>query len=192
MRPARVYAPDSVRDPLFNIVLWQPQIPQNTGNIGRTAMATDCRLHVVHPIGFDMSEKACRRAGLDYWPYVDCREHESWNAYVERETPKRLWLFTTKSTRPHWEADFQQGDHLLFGQELGGVSDEIHDWVAREYGVDHRITLPMVAHERARSLNLATAVACGVYEALRQVARATRRMPPAYDQEPNCSTGPHL
>ncbi len=154
-------------------------------------MATDCRLHVVHPIGFDMSEKACRRAGLDYWPHVDCTEHDSWNAYLQRETPKRLWLFTTKSTRPHWEGDFQVGDHLLFGQELGGVSDEIHRWVGREFGIDHRITLPMVAHQQARSLNLATAVACGVYEALRQVSLATGRLPPAYDQEQKCSTGPH-
>ncbi len=167
-------------DPLFNIVLWCPQIPQNTGNIGRTAMATHCRLHVIHPIAFDMSEKACRRAGLDYWPYVDCREHESWAAYLAREAPKRLWLFTTKSTRPHWEAPFRSGDHLLFGQEQGGVSSEIHEWVASAFGADHRITLPMVADESARSLNLATAVACGVYEGLRQLSQATGALPPAY------------
>lgn len=139
-----------------------------------------------------MSQKACRRAGLDYWQHVDCKEHESWTAYLARENPKRLWLFTTKSTRPHWDADFQPGDHLLFGQEQGGVSPEIHEWVAREFGTDHCVTFPMVSHERARSLNLATAVACGVYEALRQVSLATGRMPPAYDQEQNCSTEPNL
>ncbi|MSR44989.1 MAG: tRNA (cytidine(34)-2'-O)-methyltransferase [Phycisphaerales bacterium] len=168
-------------DPLFNIVLWQPQIPQNTGNIGRTAMATHCRLHVIHPIGFDMSEKARRRAGLDYWDHVDCREHSSFDAYLQAESPRRLWLFTTKSTRPHWNANYQSGDHLLFGQEQGGVSAEIHEWVSKTFGPDHRITFPMVAAASARSLNLATAVACGVYEGLRQVSLATGTMPPAYD-----------
>ncbi len=155
-------------------------------------MATHCRLHVVHPIAFDMSEKACRRAGLDYWHHVDCRQHACWEDYLAQETPRRLWLFTTKSKRPHWEADFQRGDHLLFGQEQGGVSPEIHEWVAREFGAEHRITFPMVSHERARSLNLATAVACGVYEALRQVTLATGRMPDAYDQEQVFSRGPHI
>ncbi|MSQ90360.1 MAG: tRNA (cytidine(34)-2'-O)-methyltransferase [Phycisphaerales bacterium] len=170
-----------MNDPLFNIVLWQPQIPQNTGNIGRTAVATNCRLHVIHPIGFDMSEKARRRAGLDYWDHLDCREHASWEAYLASEAPQRLWLFTTKSKRPHWEADFHSGDHLLFGQEQGGVSAVVHNWVAASFGIDHRISFPMVAVQSARSLNLATAVACGVYEGLRQVSRATGRMPPAYD-----------
>jgi len=168
-------------DPLFNIVLWQPQIPQNTGNIGRTAMATHCRLHVIHPIAFDMDEKACRRAGLDYWEHVDCREHASWEAYLASEMPKRLWLFTTKSTRPHWNADFRRGDHLLFGQEQGGISTEIHEWVSATFGIDHRITFPMIAAQSARSLNLATAVACGVYEGLRQISLGTEGLPSAYD-----------
>src|SRR5215210_5544952 len=100
--------PNAVR---FNIVLLNPEIPNNTGNIGRTAAATGCRLHVIHPIGFDMSEKARRRAGLDYWHLVDCVEHESWEAFIAREfphltsppsqelkpvMPHALWLYTTK------------------------------------------------------------------------------------------------
>ena len=86
-------------EPLLNIVLLHPQIPNNTGNVGRTAAVTGCRLHIVHPIAFDMSEKARRRAGLDYWHLVDCREHASWDAYLERERPTRAWLYTTGSTR---------------------------------------------------------------------------------------------
>src|SRR5215210_8280977 len=159
--------PNAVR---FNIVLLNPEIPNNTGNIGRTAVATGCRLHVIHPIGFDMSEKARRRAGLDYWHLVDCREHASWNEFLQTESPRNLWLYTTKSTRPHWQAKFAAGDYLLFGRETAGVSAEIHDWVAQAYGEDHRITLPMLPE--ARSLNLATAVCAAVYEGLRQISIA--------------------
>ncbi len=152
--------------PRFHIVLLNPQIPNNTGNIGRTAAATGCRLHIVHPLGFDMSEKARRRAGLDYWHLVDCCEHQSWEAFLESERPKRLWLYTTKSTRPHWEAEFRTGDYLLFGQETAGVPDHIHTWAEQTFGPQHRITLPMAPG--ARSLNLATVVCAAVYEALRQ------------------------
>ena len=152
--------------PRFHIVLLNPQIPNNTGNIGRTAAATGCRLHVVHPLGFDMSEKARRRAGLDYWHLVDCCEHRNWEAFLDSERPMRLWLYTTKSTRPHWEAEFRSGDYLLFGQETAGVPDHIHTWAEQTFGPQHRITLPMAPG--ARSLNLATVVCAAVYEALRQ------------------------
>ena len=177
-------------DPPFHIVLLSPEIPNNTGNIGRTAAATGCRLHIVHPIAFDMSEKALRRAGLDYWHLVDCREHDSWESFLETEHPPdkhppgkqppgkqppdkqapRVWLYTTKTDRPHWEASFQRGDYLLFGNETKGVATEIHDWMRRTHGDSHRITLPMVDDPRARSLNLATAVCAAVYEGLRQIA----------------------
>ena len=155
-------------NPRFHVVLYQPQIPNNTGNIGRTCMATGCRLHIVHPIGFQMDEKARRRAGLDYWEAVDCVEHASWDAFLGTERPSRLWLYTTKGARPHWDATFAEGDYLLFGQENGGVPDALHDWVDAHHGSDHRLTLPMLPDPRARSLNLATAVACGIYEGLRQ------------------------
>jgi len=155
--------------PPFNIVLLNPQIPNNTGNIGRTCAATGCRLHVVHPIGFDMSEKARRRAGLDYWNLVDCKEHESWDAFLRDEAPRRLWLFTTRSDIPLWRATFHAGDYFLFGTETTGVDQSVHDWVVRTFGEHHRITLPMVEDPQARSLNLATAVCAAVYEGMRQV-----------------------
>lgn len=166
--------PARAPSPRFHIVLYQPQIPNNTGNIGRTCMATGCRLHVVHPIGFDMDEKACRRAGLDYWDLVDCVEHASWEEFLAKERPPRLWLYSTKSERPHWDASFNEGDYLLFGQETGGVPAEVHAWVDATYGAGHQLTLPMRADPRARSLNLATVVACGIYEGLRQTAGMVR------------------
>ncbi|MBT5136001.1 MAG: tRNA (cytidine(34)-2'-O)-methyltransferase [Phycisphaerae bacterium] len=151
-------------EPLFNIVLLAPQIPNNTGNIGRTAMATGCRLHIIHPIAFDMDEKAVRRAGLDYWHLLDIREHESWRAFLEKEHPNKLWLFTTKSTKPLWDASFTKGDYLLFGSEQHGVPKEVHEFVGKKA----RLTLPMVSE--ARSLNLATAVCAAVYEGFRQTS----------------------
>jgi tRNA (cytidine/uridine-2'-O-)-methyltransferase len=158
--------------PRFHIVLLNPEIPNNTGAIGRTAAATGCRLHVIHPIGFDMDEKARRRAGLDYWHLVDCVEHVSWEAFVATENPApgRLWLYTTKSSRPHWEADFREGDYLLFGSETSGVSPAIHEWVLAAHAEDHCITLPMIDDPAARSLNLANAVCAAVYEGWRQLA----------------------
>lgn len=133
-------------------------------------MTTKCRLHLIHPLGFQMDEKARRRAGLDYWPHVDCVEHLSWEAYLRDAAPPRVWLFTTKSDTPHWNASFSRGDHLLFGQENGGVPEWLHRWVDDHHGARHRLTLPMRPLPQARSLNLATAVACGVYEGLRQLA----------------------
>jgi tRNA (cytidine/uridine-2'-O-)-methyltransferase len=153
--------------PRFHIVLLNPEIPNNTGNIGRTAAATGCRLHIIHPIGFDMSEKARRRAGLDYWHLVDCREHQSWDDFLKSEQPQRMWMYTTKSARPHWEADFREGDYLLFGRETSGAPEHVHAWIGERFGDGHRVTLPMV--KGARSLNLATAVCAAVYEGLRQI-----------------------
>jgi tRNA (cytidine/uridine-2'-O-)-methyltransferase len=157
--------------PPLHLVLLNPEIPNNTGNIGRTAAATGCRLHIVRPIAFEMTEKARRRAGLDYWDLVDCHEHDDWAAFLAAERPERLWLYTTRAERPHWEASFRPGDFLLFGRETTGVPPDVHDWVRETYGEDHRITLPMVDDPRARSLNLATAVCAAVYEALRQFAQ---------------------
>lgn len=156
--------------PRLNIVLLNPEIPQNTGNIGRTVAAFPggARLHVVHPIGFEMTEKAFRRAGLDYWHLVDCVQHDSWDDFLHAEQPAagRLWLYTTKTSRPHWEAKFSEGDYLLFGKETTGAPPEVHAWVAKAHGEDCRITLPM--NPQARSLNLSTVVCAAAYEALRQ------------------------
>jgi tRNA (cytidine/uridine-2'-O-)-methyltransferase len=111
-----------------------------------------------------MDEKAVRRAGLDYWHLLDIREHESWSSFLQSEQPGTLWLFTTKTTKPLWEATFVKGDYLLFGNEQHGVPEEVHKFV----GENARITLPMVCE--ARSLNLATAVCAAVYEGFRQTA----------------------
>ena len=153
--------------PLLNLVLDRPEIPNNTGNIGRTALATGSRLHLIHPLGFDLSEKACRRAGLDYWPHLDWCEHADFDAYAATRPP-RVWLFTTHAEPTLWEARFEPGDHLLFGRETTGCDRSVHAWVAETYGAAQRLRLPMVPRPEARSLNLATAVAVAAYEALRQ------------------------
>ena len=148
--------------PLLHVVLHEPEIPNNTGNIGRTCVALDCALHLIHPLGFDLDEKACRRAGLDYWPRLDVREHDSLERYLDTHHDARLWVLSTKGTRPVWEADFAPGDHLLFGKETRGLPPEVLDRFA-----DRLVTLPMVPSER--SLNLATAVCAVAYEGVRQL-----------------------
>jgi tRNA (cytidine/uridine-2'-O-)-methyltransferase len=157
-------------EPRFHVVLLHPEIPNNTGAIGRTCAATGCRLHVVHPIGFDMGERARRRAGLDYWHLVDCREHESWDAFVASEDladpDARLWLYTTSATTPHWEVELKAGDYLLFGCETTGPPEAVKRWV----GACRSVTLPMIDDPGARSLNLANAACAAVYEGLRQLA----------------------
>ena len=149
--------------PLFNVVLVAPQIPNNTGNIGRTCVATGCSLHLVKPLAFDTDEKACRRAGLDYWPRLGVREHESWESWESFAGERgRVWLFTTKATRPVFQAELKRGDWLVFGNETGGLPEER----LREYP-DRLLTLPMMPGER--SLNLATAVCAAVFEGVRQL-----------------------
>lgn len=157
-------ASSPVLSPLLRVVLHEPEIPNNTGNIGRTCIATGCALHLVKPLGFDTGEKACRRAGLDYWPRLAPREHESWGEFVAGEgvSSDRLWLFTTKASRPMWDVNFQQGDALVFGKETRGLPDDL----LAEHP-DRLVTLPMIPLER--SLNLATAVCAAIYEALRQM-----------------------
>ena len=115
--------------PLLNLVLYTPQIPNNTGNIGRTALAISARLHLIHPLGFSLSDKACRRAGLDYWSHLDVVEHADWASYLASEDPQRLWLFSTKAGRSFREPSWQRGDHLLFGPEDRGLPHELHDAV---------------------------------------------------------------
>lgn len=156
-------------EPTFHIVLLNPEIPNNTGNIGRTAAATGARLHVIHPIGFSMDEKARRRAGLDYWHLVDCREHADWPTFLATERPERLWLFTTKASRSLWDAPLARGHYLLFGRETAGVDASTRAEVAALYGDGAELLLPMVPIPEARSLNLATAAAIAVYEGLRQL-----------------------
>ncbi len=157
--------------PLFNVVLVEPQIPNNTGNIGRTCVATGSALHLVHPLAFDTSEKACRRAGLDYWPRLDVTEHRSWEAFLQ-SSPAPVWLFTTKTTRPVFEASLRPGDWLIFGNETQGLPQATLDAFP-----DRLLTLPMLPGER--SLNLATAVCTALYEGVRQaLASGSARLDP--------------
>ncbi len=153
----------AARRPFFHVVLHEPEIPNNTGNVGRTCVATGCSLHLIRPLAFDTSEKACRRAGLDYWPRLAPTEHDSFDAFHSAVAPTRLWLFTTKATRTLWDAGFTRGDALVFGKETAGLPDTL---LARY--PDRLLTLPMMPDER--SLNLATAVCAAVYEGLRQLA----------------------
>ncbi|MFG0257109.1 MAG: tRNA (cytidine(34)-2'-O)-methyltransferase [Phycisphaerales bacterium JB043] len=155
-------APQTAK-PLFEVVLHEPEIPNNTGNIGRTCIATGCSLHLIRPLAFDTSVKALRRAGLDYWPRLAPTEHDDWEAYLSATSvgESRLWLFTTKTDRALWDANLTRGDHLVFGKETAGLPDELLERYS------HRlVTLPMVPGER--SLNVATAVCAAVYEGMRQ------------------------
>ena len=154
--------------PLFHVILHEPEIPNNTGNIGRTCIAAGCALHLVRPLGFDTSEKACRRAGLDYWPRLKPREHDSFDeclrAIEPSGAPARVWLFTTKASRSVYDAEFRKGDGLVFGKETRGLPDEL----LRRFP-ERCVGFPMAPGER--SLNLATAVCAAVYEGIRQLAR---------------------
>jgi len=152
---------ESSRAPLFHVVLHEPEIPNNTGNIGRTCIATGCALRLIRPFGFDTGVKALRRAGLDYWPRLAPTEHDDWEAYLREASPARLWLFTTKSARPHWQADLRPGDHLVFGKETAGLPGAL-----LERHAERLVTLPLAPGER--SLNVATAVCAAVYEGIRQ------------------------
>jgi tRNA (cytidine/uridine-2'-O-)-methyltransferase len=147
----------------FDVVLHEPEIPNNTGNIGRTCVATHCALHLIRPLGFDVSEKACRRAGLDYWPRLGVRQHDSWEQYADLERPARRWLFTTRTSRLIYDVELRPGDHFIFGKETAGLPEALLD-----AHPESLVRLPMAAGER--SLNLATAVCAVVYEGLRQLA----------------------
>ena len=143
------------RDPLLHFVLLNPEIPNNTGNIGRTAAALGCRLHVVHPIGFSMDDKARRRAGLDYWHLVDCVEHEHWDAFMQTEAPRRLWLFTANGTRSLYDARFTRGDYLLFGKESAGVGAAFEAWASRAFGAESLLRIPQPGTDAVRTPGLA-------------------------------------
>ncbi|MDF9828226.1 tRNA (cytidine/uridine-2'-O-)-methyltransferase [Ereboglobus sp. PH5-10] len=150
---------------MLHIVLFQPEIPQNTGNIGRMCALTKSRLHLIHPLGFKITDAQLRRAGMDYWYSLDVHHHNDWPAF--RASPAapggRLWLFTTKTKRSFWDAGFADGDGLVFGNEGGGAPE----WLHSELGEEARVTIPH-ANPALRSLNLSTAAGIACYEALRQ------------------------
>lgn len=150
----------------FDIILFEPEIPQNTGNIGRLCAFTGARLHLIEPLGFSMDDRYLRRSGMDYWQHLDVQCHASWEAFrASADAPSRIWLFTTHAKTHHWSAPLQRGDGLLFGNEGHGCPD----WLHKEIGETHRITLPRFNEQPLRSLNLSTAVGIAAYEALRQI-----------------------
>ena len=148
---------------MLNIVLVEPEIPQNCGNIARTCAATGSRLHLIRPLGFDISEKAVKRAGLDYWHLVDVREYDNISDFFAKNQVKQMWCLSTKAPRCYSEAAFAEDCYLFFGKETKGLPE---DFLNEHY--DECIRIPM--REEARSLNLSNAVAITVYEALRQLS----------------------
>ena len=147
---------------LLNIVLVEPEIPQNCGNIARTCAATGCRLHLIRPLGFDISEKAVRRAGLDYWHMVEVFDYENLDDFFAKNDVKQMWCLSTKAPRSYTEAAYQDGCYLLFGKETKGLPE---DFLSEHF--DQCVRIPMRAE--ARSLNLSNAVAITAFEALRQL-----------------------
>ncbi len=149
---------------MLNIVLVNPEIPHNTGAAGRLALATDATLHLIEPLGFDISDKAVKRSGLDYWKDVKLKKWVSWQAFENSLTvDARLFMLTTKSTKPHWDAKFKKGDYLVFGRETKGLDEAL---ISQHSDLAFRI--PMVEGS-TRSLNLATSVGIVLYEAFRQI-----------------------
>jgi tRNA (cytidine/uridine-2'-O-)-methyltransferase len=149
---------------MIHIVLFQPQIPQNTGNVGRMCALTRSRLHLIHPLGFKITDRNLRRAGMDYWFSLDVHEHADWAAFrSSAAAPGRLWLLTTRSRLGFWDARFEDGDGLVFGNEGSGAPDWLH---AEMDG--RRLTIPH-ANPELRSLNLSTAAGIAAFEALRQI-----------------------
>ena len=143
-------------------MLLEPEIPQNCGNIARTCAATGSVLHLIRPLGFDISDKAVKRAGLDYWHLVDVRDYENLEDFFTKNDVKQMWCLSTKAPKSYTQANFEDGCYLFFGKETKGLPEDFLE--------DHRescIRLPMLS--TARSLNLSNSVAITVYEALRQL-----------------------
>jgi len=157
MSPARFLPRDCL-----HIVLVEPEIPPNTGNIARLCACTACHLHLIHPLGFEISDRTLRRAGLDYWPHVHVQQYEDWQSFC-RVIPEQsiLYAFSTHAKTSLWQCRFRPGDVLVFGPETRGLSDEILQQC-------HAVRIPMRHDAAIRSLNLSNACAVAVYEALRQ------------------------
>jgi tRNA (cytidine/uridine-2'-O-)-methyltransferase len=153
---------------MFHIVLVQPEIPPNTGNVIRLAANTGCSLHLIEPLGFSMEDRLLQRAGLDYHEYTAVQRHADWPAFLAtaRPDPTRLFAFTTRGSRPFAEVAWRPGDFLVFGSETAGLRPELRDG----FPAEQRVRLPMLPEQR--SLNLSNSVAVAVFEAWRQNAYA--------------------
>ncbi len=145
----------------MNVVLYEPEMPLNTGNIGRTCVATNTRLHLIEPLGFHLSDRAVRRAGLDYWDKLDVTRYDDWEDFLARNPEAKIYMATTKAKRAYTDVAYEPDCYLMFGKESAGISEEIL--------VEHPescVRIPMWGD--IRSLNLANSVAIVLYEALRQ------------------------
>lgn len=145
----------------LNIVLVEPEIPQNTGNIARTCAATGARLHLVEPMGFKVDDKKLKRAGLDYWYLLDITYYSSLEDFFQKNKDGKFFYFSTKAPKKHTDVEYPDGAYLVFGKETAGLPEEL-----LKNNPDSCVRIPMISP--ARSLNLSNSVAIGVYEALRQ------------------------
>ena len=148
---------------MMQVVLVEPEIPQNTGSIARTCAATEVSLHLVGKLGFDISDKAVRRAGLDYWPWVDLHTHRNWDQYLIDAAPERLWFFSAHGTCSYFDVQYGPHDTLVFGSETKGLGKE---FLAQH--ADSVLTIP-IKSQHVRSLNLSNVVTTALYEAIRQI-----------------------
>ena len=145
----------------MNIVLFQPEIPANTGNIGRTCVATDTRLHLIEPLGFRLNEREIKRAGMDYWEHLDVTRYINYDDFLKKNPNAKIWMATTKARQVYTEVVYGPDDYIMFGKESAGIPEEI--LVENE---ETCIRIPML--EKIRSLNLSNSAAIVLYEALRQ------------------------
>ena len=153
---------------MIEIILFQPEIPQNTGNIGRLCAFTESRLHLIHPLGFKITDRNLRRAGMDYWRELEVLEYDNWDRFLGSSSrPNNIFLLTTHAQKKIWDVKFQKGDGLLFGNEGAGAPDYVHEWVG-----DNRVTIPKYS-PKLRSLNLAVSAGIAAYEAIRQISNTT-------------------
>ena len=148
---------------MLNVVLYEPEIPPNTGNIIRLCANTGCRLHLIEPLGFNLEDKQMRRAGLDYSEYATVTVHPDYQSFLDSEQPKRLFGLTTKGSRRYHEVDYQKGDYLMFGPETRGLPADVRESLPS----DRCLRVPM--RPESRSLNLSNTAALVVYEAGRQL-----------------------
>lgn len=148
----------------IQLALVHPQIAPNAGNIGRLCVATGTKLHFVRPMGFVLSDRELKRSAMDYWDRLQLTVHDDLDAFLKAMEGTRLWFFTSKGTRPHWDADFADGDCLVFGSETAGLPARLI-----EMNSQHILRIPQIEGERC--LNLSTSAGIGLYEALRQISR---------------------
>ena len=146
---------------MMNIVLFEPEIPQNTGNIGRTCVATGTRLHLIGPMGFKIDEKSVKRAGMDYWKDLDVTEYDGWEEFLEKNPNAKIYFGTTKAKQRYTDVIYEEDCYIMFGKESAGIPEEI-----LVENPDTCIRIPM--NSDIRSLNLSNSVAIVLYEALRQ------------------------